>query len=292
MTVDELAREAVGAVDMEEGYLLALKWISRRYQEVVAKIRYLPLMKFGSIVVPGVYKVGLASFVQGSQNVVGNGTVWTNAFVGRFLRRFNNWYEIQSVEDATHLILSLPYLDRTENNVPYNIIPRRVPLVSGVGQVREFRVEDNPKPLEILGIDELDVRESERSSIGSTIYYAAEVGTDSNSIRVFEFYPYPNKDKIVNFTYFAFPADLAFTDIIPEFIGGRALKEGVLIDVYRFQMGKALKEGRTDVAGFWRNELRAQETSWGNILQEIIQTSSAVDDGTLLLRTGRKTSFC
>ena len=57
-------------------------------------------------------------------------------------------------------------------------------------------------------------------------------------------------------------------------------------------MGKALKEGRTDVAGFWRNELRAQETSWGNILQEIIQTSSAVDDGTLLLRTGRKTSFC
>ena len=109
MTVDELAREAVGAVDMEEGYLLALRWISRRYQEVVAKIRYLPLMKFGSIVVPGVYKVGLASFVQGSQNVVGNGTVWTNAFVGRFLRRFNNWYEIQSVTDATHLTLSLPY---------------------------------------------------------------------------------------------------------------------------------------------------------------------------------------
>jgi hypothetical protein len=65
------------------------------------------------ISVPANYSIGTATFTVGSTHVVGTGTVWTAAMVGRRIRNntgyYDLWFDIQSVEDATHLTLSEPY---------------------------------------------------------------------------------------------------------------------------------------------------------------------------------------
>ena len=290
MTVEELAREVVGSLDIEEGYLICQKWISRRYQELAARMHLRHLMQLGEVTVPGAYRTGTITVTKGSANVVGVGTAWTNALVGRFLRRANDWHEVLSVTDATHLTLKSPYQEATASGVSYHIVPRRVPMPAGVRHIEDFRNGFSGGYLELLGLAELDLRDPSRRLISNFTEIAAEIGVDNTTnpdVRLFEFYPYPQNDLHLSFTYRATPQEFVMSDTLPEVIDPGVLKEGVIIDAYRFCMAKALKEGRTDVAATWRNELRAQETTWKNKMTEAAQTDPAGGSGTVILRTNR-----
>lgn len=288
MTIEELAREIVGSLDVEEGYLISQKWITNRYQEIAALLPLKTLLKFGEIVIPGAYKTGTIGVTKGSDVVTGVGTNWGIELKGRFLRRERNWYEIEAVVNSTQLTLLSPYVETTALGVSYFIVNRRVPLVSGIRKIQEMRA--GGKTLDFMGAAELDIVFGERGLISSVPQIAAEVGIDvtvTPTVRLFEFYPYPLHDCLVSFTYHENPAFFGMASNIPDFIDPGLLKEGVLIDLYRFEMGRALKEGRVDVAGFWRNELRAQETTWERRLREIPMNTGATDAGTVMLRRDR-----
>jgi hypothetical protein len=109
----------------------------------------------------------------------------------------------------------------------------------------------------------------------------------SPTVRLFEFFPYPRADCLVSYTYHENVERLGLDENLPDFIDTGILKEGVMVDLFRFEMGRALKEGRTTEAGFWRNEMRAQQTLWEQYLRVVPLNSGATDSGTFILRTGR-----
>jgi hypothetical protein len=289
MTVEDLAREVVGSIDSEQGYLIAQKWITNRFQELSSRYSLKTLLKFGEVVIPGIYKTGTVNLTQGSDVVVGIATDWTSDLVGRFFRKERSFYEIEAVVSPTQITLVSPFLETTANNVSYSIISRRVPLISGIRKLQELKVIKFGRTLEMLGSAEMDIRFPDRGLTATNPQFVAEIGIDttvSPSIRLFEFYPYPQEDCLLSFTYFTYPPLFTLDSVIPDFVDSGILKEGVMIDLYRFEMGKALKEGRVDIAGYWRNEMRAQETTWERRMIEVAINAGAVDAGTLLLRTG------
>lgn len=68
---------------------------------------------YETVTVPPMYTTGFATFVEGSTQVVGLGTNWTAAMVGRRIKNGGEieetWFTIASVEDATHLTLTEAY---------------------------------------------------------------------------------------------------------------------------------------------------------------------------------------
>lgn len=86
-------------------------FLQNAYRRVVDSRNWYGLMVRGQVAVPQVYTTGTTTFVYGSPNVVGSGTLWDQTFVGRQIRAgfSTGWYNIQSVQDATHLTLDLPW---------------------------------------------------------------------------------------------------------------------------------------------------------------------------------------
>jgi hypothetical protein len=72
---------------------------------------------------------------------------------------------------------------------------------------------------------------------------------------------------------------------LPHDVDIEAIKMGVLVDVYRFEMSKALRDGKVDVASVWRAEVRAQERTWEERIQELLRVDRATDDITVILHT-------
>jgi hypothetical protein len=79
------------------------------------------------------------------------------------------------------------------------------------------------------------------------------------------------------------PPTLAYSSSIPLVIDPYVLKEGVLIDLYRYEMSMAIRKGNIEQAAIWRNEQRTQETKWQRVITDAIRTSRGADDITLLL---------
>jgi len=55
--------------------------------------------------------------------------------------------------------------------------------------------------------------------------------------------------------------------------------------VYRYEMAKALRANQIEAGAVWRNELRAQETTWKRRIEEMLHADRATDDVSLILHT-------
>lgn len=285
ITVEQLSREIVGSLDMEDGYLIAQQWISRRYQELAGKLRLKHLQKSGEVMVPGRYNTGLVSLTRGSPVVTGSNTAWPAGVVGRYFRRERNWYLIKSLESPTSLTLFSPYSENSVSGTGYNIVPRITALPTDVRQVEEFISRKSGSYLTLMDSVEMDVVDAGRYTISDFTEYAIELGAQEQPSqgRLFEFYPYPVNETLISFLYYQGAPDLDLNDPLPQGVDPHVLKEGAMIDAFRFAMAKALKEGRVDIAAVWRNEMRAQETAWDRCLTEVAQTDRASDSGSFIL---------
>jgi len=72
-------------------------------------------------------------------------------------------------------------------------------------------------------------------------------------------------------------------DQVPYGIDGYILKEGALIDAWRHLATLAAEKGQIDTAAFYRNESRAQNTSWGKSILEAVAADRNTDDATFIL---------
>jgi len=128
----------------------------------------------------------------------------------------------------------------------------------------------------------------ENPSVGNTgPELCCEIGLADDDAPLMEFYPYPTDHDTVLYSYYKRTPDWKPGMRIPAEIDLEALKQGVLIDVYRFEMAQALRENRVDAAAVWGNHLRSQETVWENRVQEILRAERTTyeDDLEMLLHT-------
>lgn len=278
-TIEEVARHVAGLVNADNDLLLVGEWVARRWQEIANSTTLRALRKTGELAIPAPVNTGTVSATLNSTTVTGSGTTWTNDLVGRHFRINQDWHEIAQVVSSTQLTLVTPFADATVTGAAYNIIQRRLALAKDARKLGVFVHMRLRRPLHTVSQMGLNMMIPSRFEINSVPKWVSEMEPDIDGTKRVEIYPYPKDEELIHYLYWAEPPLLRFKDYIPGEIDTEALREGVLIDVYRNMMNKALQEGNVNVAGFYRNEMRTQETTWKNVHKKrIFQQDDGLDD--------------
>jgi hypothetical protein len=130
--------------------------------------------------------------------------------------------------------------------------------------------------------DVFTMRVPDRTLVSGTPTTVAQVGVDSSGVVIVELYPYPSESEIVHYSYWSLPTALTVSSTIPPQVDAYVLKEGALIDAFRWKMSQAASG---EEMSLWRNESRAQETKWNQYIMDAIRADQAADDVTIMLDT-------
>lgn len=296
-TVDEVARQALTAVGSDAGVLLATKWASERYRQLSNRTKFRHLRRIGELVIPADINAGTVDCVEGSDVIVGDATAvaaWTPDIVGRYFRGRRNWYRIALVDTANNrLRLESVFTEDDATDVGYHIVPQRVRVSDTVRQLGDFVHMRLHRKLVSTGLTAMNMEHPARIVIaGSGPEVVIEIGDDLDGCKQVEFYPYCTSQEMIRYVYWPVAAELRAGDTLPRELDEAVLRDGVLIDVMRFEMSKALKANQPEVAATWRNEARTQETTWQNRIDEAVKADRALDDVTLILHTrGRPVAY-
>lgn len=291
-SVETIARSVLAAIDSDAGLLLAAQWTRNRYRQLVSRSRFRHLRRIGEVIVPGTVDTGLASATRGSKTVTGDAAaqgVWTSALVGRAIRLRTSWYEIDTVSATPDINLKTAFAEDDATNVSYDIVDRKVALADNVRWLGTLVHMRRRLPLEVVSLSELDGLAPDRNLVSASgPRVVAEIAEEGGSKRL-EFYPYPEKDEVIRFVFWQEPLALTnLSDTVPDSINPETIKEGVMIDAMRFNAARAAKAANVELAAFWRNEYRAQQTTWERSILEAIKTDRGIDDMQLILSLGSK----
>lgn len=280
-TVEDVARHVAGITNSNDDILLIGDWASYRWQEVVTHAggTLRALRRLGELYIEPTYSTGTVAATQGERTLTGTDTVWTTQMVGRFLRIINTWQRIEQVLSETSLLLEKPYPNVDVSGAGYTIADRRHKLAPTARKLGVFVHDRLMTPLEIVSETGLELAFPGARNVNSVPQYVAEVEPDENNVRQVEIYPFSNRRELIHYIYWDAPQRLSFKDTFPGFVDTEALREGVLIDVYRNKMVKAMDAGNAEAAALWRNEYRAQETQWKNTHRtRVLSQDVGVDD--------------
>lgn len=290
--VEEVAYAALSAVGSNAGVLQGVKWTSDRYRQLSNRGRLRSLRRVAQVVIPAAVSDGLITAARDSAVIEGDAdaqAVWHAGLAGWYFRYRRNWYKVVSVETAggvKTLKLDTPVTEDGSADVGYKLVQRFTPMPSDMRTVGRFVHQRLWKPISQVSLSELDLMHPERLFVtGTGPELVCEVGDDENGARLFEFYPYPLNSDSVLFSYYSRSPDLQPGDKLPDNLDVEALKQGVLIDVYRYEMAKALRENKVEVAAVWGNHLRTQETVWETRMTELMRADRSVDDLSIIIHT-------
>ena len=292
-SVQEVARSVLGAIATDAGHVLVARWVAERYTELVSKVRYRHLRQIGEVIVPATVTAGTVTVTQNSPVVVPDATAlaaWTalpmTALVGRSIRvQEQEWYLIEQVVGTT-LVLQVPYVSATVAGAGYQIAARQValdPTARWLSQTGMIHMR-TATPLGNISLDLLNIRAPQRNRCSSPPQVWAEVDRLPDGTKRIEFYPYPSVNEVIHYVFWSVPPDLGFDTLLPKEIDGYVLKEGALVDAMRYEASKAARAGQADVAAYWRNEYRMQETVWRDKMRDAARTDRGVDDVSFILQ--------
>jgi len=272
--VESVARSALAALATEANIILACQWVSDRYAQLAGKTTLPSLRRTGALTIPAAMQAGTVALTQGSNTVIGDATAaaaWTADLVGRYFQVAEAWYKITDRQGAT-LILETPIVEATQATTAYRIVARYLPLADDVRRLGTFELEERRWRIKLVSLQTLDVHHPIRWFTTSGPTMVAEFGSDPQGRKLCEFYPYSSVAMHCTYRYVARPPILEQRDTIPGSIDGYVLKEGVLIDVMRYNAAKKAQQGDINTAGFWRNEARVQEGKYEDLMLRAIQS--------------------
>jgi len=309
MTVDDVARSSLAAVGSNAGLLQAIKWTSDRYRQLSNRGKLRALRRIDQLVIPAAITDGTATFTRGTDIVTGDATaqaVWRTgisvvnsdnapnsidqSIVGRYIRYRRVWYKVTNLEPdglgGVQIRLHNPVAEDSSTAVNYKLVQRHTRLPKDARFLGGFVQQRLWRPLAQLSISELDLTAPERLFVAGTGPESwTVIGDDEDGVRLIEFYPYTLRNEAILFTYYAKSPDLTPGTNLPDDLDIESLKMGVLIDVYRYEMSQSLRANQVEVASVWRNELRAQETTWRNRMEELFRVDRMDDEVKTILHT-------
>ncbi len=289
-TVETLARHIAALVDMTENVRLIGDWVSRRYQEIAGSSQLRALRKNGELVIPAPYSTGTVTTTRGSAVVTGVSTVWDSAMVGRYFRSGVTWYKIAQVQSATVIELEGQYAEIAVAAGAYKIVQRFHSLAVDARftdvTFTHMRIR---RTLSIVNQTILDSMAPDRHTVGAWPLYVSEAEShpETGLPRV-EIYPYSDLVEEIHYLYWPRPKELAWDEPLPQWLDLEAFREGVLIDVYRYKAAKAADGLQIEVAAYWRNEYRAQMTTWKDALLRIYAAALSNDDQQFVMQRGHQ----
>ena len=288
-TVDEVVRDVLASIATDAQGIAAAKWVDNRHKEMMSKVRFRHLREVGELPLPGVYDTGTVSVTRGSTSVTGVGTQFeTDLTAGAqeyyYFRTGTVWYKIASVTNETTLVLATAFAEEDVSAGGYKIVKRHHPLAPTARWIGDFVHTRLRTVLKSdMSLTELDMIAPGRTIAGNIPTYAVEIGEDSDGYKKYEVYPPPENSELLHYVYWKIPTTLAIDSTIPQGIDPWTLKEGVLVDLYRYEKARAIRAGNIEQAATWRNEEQTQQTRWARIIKDAIRTSRGSDDLTLIL---------
>ena len=258
--------------------LLIRRWVNNWYRTIIDKREWYGTMIRGQVMVPNVYSTGTVAVTLGSASVVGTGTVWTQAMVGQQFRvGFTTGFQnIQSVADATHLTLDLPWGNPSQSGVGYQILqtwfsfPNIKRIKEMVNQRQGYRL--------LLNIPQQPLNEYDtwRTTTGWTWMLANKEPTAAGWPQ-WELYPSPTFQQTFPFLAYIQPNDLVNdtdyplsfirSDILVDLCVSDALlfggpKENRRYDSQTAQIRRKLAFGKLIEAANMDDALYTQDTAW------------------------------
>ncbi len=294
VTVGEVARSVLAALDTQAGHLLAAQWVADRYRRIASRVRFRHLRQVGELTIPAATTTGTVTVTQGSRTVTGDATAqaaWAALAPGtyHFCISVAPWYAVESI--GTSLLLQSAYVEATSAGAGYTLVQRYVSLRDDVRWLGEFVHMRLGHRLTQMSLTEMDITYPDRARVGTRPDVYAEIGIDAQGRRLFEFYPYSTAAELIAYVYWSNPPTMVLGDELPAFLPEHVLKEGALIDAMRYEASQAMRAGKVEAAAYWRNEYRAQATSWERDILDLIRADRGTDDVSFILqlpRSGRR----
>lgn len=299
-TLEDVARQVVGAVDGDFGYPVAAQWVMRRYEQLATRTKLRHLRQVGQCIMPATVVAGKVTATRDSAIITGDATAtaaWnalnpTEPFptklVGWHIRVKVAWYEIigyQTIAGVGTITLRENFAEDTSTLVGYWITLRWVPLSKDAIWLGHTYIQMRRRmPINLIGYEALDLSAPSRPRVGYGPDICAEAPETPDGIKRMEFYPYTTTSEAIFYLYWKDVPLYSMTDPLPPRVRAYALKEGALIDAFRYLMSQALKKEKPDLAATWRNEARTQETKWEQYLRELIRADRSEDDATFILK--------
>ena len=291
-TLDELSRDILASTITTAGAPAIWRWANNRYQEMVARVKFRHLRKQGELSLPAVVDTGTITATRGSVTVTPDATaqaawltspgVATHEFW--YLRARSGWYKVASVDAlAATITLTSAFAEDTVTAGSYKLVKRIHPLASTARWMGAFYLHRVRLELETVSLTELDILFPGRVVVGHYPTHVAQVGLSSSNILTVEIYSPPTETELISYVYWELPSALSSSTTIPAVIDSYTLKEGIMIDVFRFEKLTALRKGNAEVGAVFANEEAKQRKIWDEKIKDAIRTSRGSDDITLLL---------
>jgi len=293
--VQEVARDVLASMNTDAGFLNAIVWINNRYMELCGRVRFSHLRELGELYVPPrVDSCGTVTVAPGSPTVTGSSTTFLTAPLPTtagdsgagqwYIKVRSNWQSISTFDSSTQITLSTNFAETSGSSLTYTILKRFHTVSTDARWLGDFVHERRRLVLETVPIAKLDRDAPGRNLTGSMPIYVADAGINSSGERQVELYPYPSTYELFHYVYWKRPTDIsAATATIPNEVDPYVLKEGALIDLYRYMKADALMKNQTEVAGFYRNDEKAQMIVWENVIKAARRADRAVDDTSFIL---------
>lgn len=292
MLIKDIARSALAAVDSTAGLVLCAQWVSERYRQFVRRGHLRSLRTVEHLYLPAPLTTGAMSIVAGSAVVtpnaaaitaLGHATDYTDHYI-RFAPG-TTWYAVQSWNGAV-LRLTSAVTETTATAAGYTMLKRYHDLPENIRWATSFVHDRFFRELRQRTTEEMNLFWPSRILVGPPPVSYAEAPRSLAGRKRVEFYPYMTTAETVHYIAWAIPPVLGYDDEIPSEIDTEMLKEGVLIDIYRWEAAKALRSGQADVAATLGNYARQQATQWyGRDVPEAVAAERAMDDIQMILET-------
>ena len=289
-TTEDVARDLLASMNTDAGFLNAIKWIDYRYKQLCSRVRFRHLREIGEYQIPARVSTGSVAVTRDATAVVGSSTTWatapttTTVATNWYFRAASAWYQVASFSSDTDLTLTTAYSEDTGSSQSYNLVQRYHSLHTNARWLGDFvhtRLRTN---IDVANMGQMDRDAPGRTLVGMYPTQVSQMGTDSSGDLQVEFYPYSDESEIVHYVYWGMPSTLSITTTIPPQIDPQVLKEGALIDLYRYLKAKAISIGQIDAAALLRNDEHAQNTRWERIMQEARRADRGVDDTSFILK--------
>ena len=284
----DVVLSVLAATASDAGVQLGLNWLNDRYKQFAARARVRQNRHYGTINAPAPITAGTVTVTQGSATAVLS-TPLTASAVGWQIRISVQWYFIVAqAGDNVTLTLDTPYSEvaGVGGGASFTLVKRYLPVVdpatrwvsSVIHQRRRKRLDY--KPFETLQsmypgrtlVASLPWCWTEASRFIETLDISPTLGTLGQ--KFIEVYPPSNIMETYTYIYWTIPSKFAATDTFPPEIDEYVLREGVLIDVYRYKKMQAAAKENVELAGLYGNFEARQETLWERKIQEAMVTDA------------------
>lgn len=286
-TVQDTALQIIAATASDAGLQLAVNWLNQRYAELVSRARMRQNRRWGTLYAPSPITAPTVTATTGSTSITFSAAPTdpvsgSNVSVQGWHFRSNiNWYFVTAhTSGQTSATIESDFSETGGSGLSCTLVKRFLPITDAsarwVSAVVHMR---RRKRLRYKTSTMMNEQYPSRTLVGAFPWCWTEAPRYVDSLDIstvlgstgqkfIEVYPPSNQQETYGYIYWNVPQSFAVTDTLPPEIDEWVLREGVLVDVYRYKSEQWAMKGNDTMATFYANKESRQRTVWEAAIQQ------------------------